>query len=74
MQQSITKEKTIELCEEVRMKNKKKLLSFGKVQCIFCWKFGTKKDDQGEIIVYNICALNAGCSQVNKLVKNLQKT
>ncbi len=74
MQQSITKEKAIELCEVVRMRNKRKLLSFGKIQCIFCWKFGTKKDNQGEIIVHNICAFNDGCYQVSKLDKDLQKT
>jgi hypothetical protein len=65
----ISREIALKLCEEVRAGNKQKLLSFGKVQCYFCWKFGRKKNNNGEIVIHNICAFNGGCHQVNRLYK-----
>lgn len=65
----ISREIALKLCEEVRAENKHKLFSIGKIQCYFCWKFGRKKNEKGEIVIHNICAFNNGCHQVNKLYK-----
>jgi len=63
----LQKEIALGLCREVRTQNKLKFFSLGKVQCYFCWKFGRKKNENGDYEIINICALNDGCHQVNKL-------
>jgi hypothetical protein len=65
----VSREIALKLCEEVRARNKQKFFSFGKLQCYFCWKFGRKKNKNGEMVIHNICALNGSCHQVNKLYK-----
>ncbi|MFW9995255.1 MAG: hypothetical protein ACFFD4_24680 [Candidatus Odinarchaeota archaeon] len=68
---SIPKEIALEICEEIRIANQKKffLLSFSKMQCWGCWRFGKKEDEDGNI--QGICALsdenNRGCGLVNKI-------
>ncbi len=61
----------LELCEEVRMRNKQERfpLSIGKMQCHFCWFFGKKSYNAGN--PEKLCAFgsdsNRGCWQVNRL-------
>jgi hypothetical protein len=62
----------LELCEQVRVISKKKLISFNKMWCWGCTKFTTSPEKR--------CFANAedgsntGCSQVNKLYKKLKSS
>ncbi|MCK4380025.1 MAG: hypothetical protein KAW51_02735 [Candidatus Lokiarchaeota archaeon] len=62
----IPEEVALQICEEVRERNKKKKLSFAKVQCWGCMKYSLKKND-----IRHRCIFaeenNRGCHLVNKI-------
>ena len=67
----IPKKQAMEICEEIREKNKHKrfIFSIGKMQCHFCWYFGKKDYEAGN--PEKMCAFgsedNRGCWQINKI-------
>jgi len=63
-------DEALELCEQVRVKNKKKWISFNKLWCWGCVKF-TKSPDK-RCFANSENGSNSGCVQVNKLYKKLK--
>lgn len=60
----------LEICEQVRTKNKNKSISFNKLWCWGCAKF-TKSPDK-RCFANAEDGSNTGCTQVNKLFKKLK--
>ena len=56
----------LQICEEIREKNKKKKLSFAKVQCWGCMKYSKKKGDNKNRCIFSK-EDNRGCQLVNKI-------
>ena len=56
----------LQICEEIREKNKKKKLSFAKVQCWGCMKYSNKKGDIKHRCIFSK-EDNRGCQLVNKI-------
>ncbi|MFX0123856.1 MAG: hypothetical protein ACFFAE_09480 [Candidatus Hodarchaeota archaeon] len=67
----IPQKTALELCQEVRLKNRQKhwFFNIGKIQCHFCWYFGKKAYNAGN--PEKLCVFgsndNRGCWQVNRL-------
>jgi hypothetical protein len=60
----------LELCEQLRTDNKKKLLSYNKLWCWGCAKFA--KSPENRCFSNSEEGTNTGCSQVNKLYNRLR--
>ncbi|MFW9968947.1 MAG: hypothetical protein ACFFDF_02020 [Candidatus Odinarchaeota archaeon] len=60
----------LDLCEQVRARNKKKLISFNKMWCWGCVKF--TKSPEKRCFTNAANESNTGCTQVNKLYKMLK--
>lgn len=64
-------DEVLELCEQVRLDNKTKRLSFNKLWCWACAKFAKSLDKRCFANTKN--GSNTGCAQVNKLYKKLME-
>lgn len=64
-------DEALELCEQVRLDNKKKRFSFNKLWCWGCTKFSKSPDKRCFANAEN--GINTGCAQVNKLYKKLME-
>ncbi|MFX1479075.1 MAG: hypothetical protein ACFFCI_13165 [Promethearchaeota archaeon] len=64
-------DEALDLCEQVRAKNKEKLISFNKMWCWGCAKFS--KSPEKRCFANTENGSNTGCSQVNKLYKKLKQ-
>ncbi|MFW9867822.1 MAG: hypothetical protein ACFFEN_17140 [Candidatus Thorarchaeota archaeon] len=64
-------DEALDLCEQIRDKNKEKLISFTKMWCWGCAKFS--KSPEKRCFANSENGSNTGCSQVNKLFKNLKQ-
>ena len=62
----IPEEVALQICEEVRERNKKKKLSFAKAQCWGCMKYSHKKNDIRHRCIFGE-ENNIGCHLVNKI-------
>jgi len=62
----IPEEIALQICDEVREHNKKKKLSFAKVQCWGCMKYSNKKGDNKHRCIFSK-EDNRGCQLVNKI-------
>ncbi|MFX1323311.1 MAG: hypothetical protein ACFE8N_00025 [Promethearchaeota archaeon] len=62
-------DEALELCEQVRTNNKKKLISFNKMWCWGCATF--TKSPEKRCFANSEDGSNNGCSQVNKLFRKL---
>ncbi|MFX0030860.1 MAG: hypothetical protein ACFE8B_16725, partial [Candidatus Hermodarchaeota archaeon] len=60
----------LEICEQVRTKNKNKSISFNKFWCWGCAKF--TKSPKKRCFANAEDGSNTGCTQVNKLFKKLK--
>ncbi len=56
----------LQICEEIREKNKKKKFSFAKGQCWGCMKYSNKKGDIKHRCIF-VKEDNRGCHLVNKV-------
>ncbi len=63
-------DEALELCEQVRAKNKKKSISFNKLWCWGCVKF--TKSPEKRCFANAEDGSNTGCVQVNKLYEKLK--
>ncbi len=63
-------DEALELCEQVRAKNKKKAISFNKLWCWGCAKFTKSPEKRCFANAEN--GSNTGCVQVNKLYEKLK--
>jgi hypothetical protein len=66
LSKSIPEEIAFQICEEVRENNKKKKLSFTKVQCWGCMKYSNKKNDIKHRCIFSK-EDNRGCQLVNSI-------
>ncbi|MFX1281273.1 MAG: hypothetical protein ACFFA3_18120 [Promethearchaeota archaeon] len=64
-------DEALELCEQVRLDNKNKRLSFNKLWCWGCLKFAKSPDKR--CFANAEYGANTGCAQVNKLYKKLME-
>ena len=64
-------DEALDLCEQVRAINKKKTISFNKLWCCGCAKFTKSPEKRCFANAEN--GSNSGCTQVNKLYKELHK-
>ncbi len=62
----IPEEIALQICEEVREKNKQKKLSFAKGQCWGCMKYSEKKNDIRHRCIFSD-EKNRGCHLVNRI-------
>jgi len=62
----IPEEVALQICEEVRERNKKKKLSLAKGQCWGCMKYSQKKNDIRHRCIFGE-ENNRGCHLVNKI-------
>jgi len=63
MDKGIPKEVALQLCEEIREENSRKLFSIWKTQCFFCYR--TAQGDPERLCIF-AHELNRGCPQVNR--------
>jgi len=63
-------DEALELCEQVRAKNKEKSISFNKMWCWGCAKFTKSPEKRCFANAEN--GSNTGCVQVNKLYQKLK--
>jgi hypothetical protein len=64
-------DKALEICEQVRAINKKKSISFSKMQCWGCTKFTKSPEKRCFANVED--GSNTGCNQVNKFYRKSLK-
>lgn len=67
MEKKIERENAIQLCNEIRERNKKKKISFSKMMCWGCRKYANGDYDK---MCFANHELNRGCMQVNKEYDN----
>jgi hypothetical protein len=65
----LTFDEALEICEQVRALNKKKSISFNKMWCWGCAKFTSSPENRCFANSEN--GSNTGCTQVNKLYRQL---
>ncbi|MHA2393322.1 MAG: hypothetical protein ACXAEX_15380 [Promethearchaeota archaeon] len=65
-------DEALELCEQVRVNNRNKWISFNKLWCWGCAKF--TKSPERRCFANSGEESNDGCAQVNKLYRKLNNT